>query len=531
MTFSSGKYIGAYTALILVLIIIFSVAQGAYTLDPHHWGLMLSNAQDLWGGNLPYKDIFIQYGFLTTLIHAIGFGVGENLLSIIAITSIFYAMGVWITYLIACKVLMHKSTSLYVITGLFLFHPLAIYPWANYIAFPFLMYGLYALVIPNSTPVKFFLGGLSFGLAALSREGLAPAIALLIPLSCIYDVFIKNGKSRKDVLVTYGAMFSGLALPIGIFFAYLAWKKIISYWILLSIDLPSIYAQENFQYIGKGFIFSAVFEAVIHGWRHGEIRWIFISIIWAINLAVFIRSLVKIRDTAVNSTMAKLSLATLLLISSSLHLAEIFRIATASIVGLITLYAVLEKRKNRALYFFIITSLWMALTLGQNHWSGTNYFLPSKKVITQSVLVQSPEVFKGSRWDPSAIEYYQFVQNTLAKLKQAPCAVHYQYNQTRDSFFKTLSPFEQLQIAPFATTVSVNQLRPDLNFAREIDRASSIVILQMTPIAQLDSFQPPRGFEIYAHHVVPVEWQMPENQELLILTPKACLEIKAAKRR
>ena len=531
MAYSSGKCNSAFGTLILALIITFSVAQGVYTLDPHHWGLMLSNAQDLWAGNTPYQDIFIQYGLLTTLVHAIGFSVGKNLLSIITITSIFYAMGVWIVYAIASKVLSYKRTSLYVITGLFLFHPLAIYPWANYIAFPFLMYGLYTLIIHDSIPIKFFFGGLSFGLAILSREGLAPAIALLISLSCIYDFFNKGRREPKDSLVAYGLMLSGLVLPLGVFFAYLSSHNLISYWVLLSIDLPKIYAQESFQYIGKGFILSAVFEAVIHGWRHGEIRWIFISIVWIINLAVFIRSLVKIRDKTANSTLAKLSLATLLLISSSLHLAEIFRIATASIVGLITLYAVLEGRKKVSLYFFIITSIWMALTLGQNRWSGTNYFLPSKKVIAQSVLVQSPEVFKGSRWDPAAIEYYQFVKNTLGKVKQAACSVRYQHNKTRDSFFKILSPFEQLQIAPYENGDSVNKLRPDLDFEGETNRASSIVIMQMTPMAEIDSFHPPKGFVIYAHHPVPMEWQMPEHQELLILTPNACLDNPDVKRR
>lgn len=531
MTFSSGKYLGAFPALILVLIVVFSVAQGAYTLDPHHWGLMLSNAQDLWGGNAPYRDIFIQYGLLTTLIHAIGFGIGKNLLSIITITSIFYAIGVWIAYLMASKVLMHKSTSLYVVIGLFLFHPLAIYPWANYIAFPFLMYGLYMLIIPNSTPRKFFLGGLSLGLAILSREGLAPAVALLISLSCIYDFFSKDSKTKKDVLVTYSLALSGMAIPLGIFFAYLYLHNLTSYWTLLSIDLPKIYAQESFQYISKGFIFSAVFDAVTHGWRRGEIRWIFISIVWLINLVVFIRSLLKIRDKSINSTLAKLSLATLLLISSSLHLTEIFRIATASSIGLITLYAFLEKRKKVALYFFIITSIWMTLTLGQNRWSGTNYFLPSKNTIAQSVPVKTPEVFRGNRWHPEVIECYQFVQNTLGGLKGKPCHVRYQYNKTRDSFFKILSPYAQLQIAPYENGDSVNKLRPDLDFVNEINRANSIVILQMIPRADLDIFKPPNGFAIYAHHTIPVEWQMPENQELLILTPEACLGGLDVKRR
>ncbi|OLY96022.1 hypothetical protein BOQ04_07130 [Polynucleobacter sphagniphilus] len=521
----------SYIALILIAIISLSVAQGAYTLDPHHWGLMLSNAKDFWGGKLPYKDIFIQYGFLTTLVQAVGFGIGKNLLSLIVLTSIFYAVGIWGVYLISVKVLASKVAPLYVITGLFLFHPLAIYPWSNYIAFPFLVLGLYALIVPNSSPLKFLLGGISFGLAVLSREGLAPAIVLLILLSFIYDLNVTGREARQDSLVLYGSMLAGLVLPLGIFFAYLYQHHLISYWVLLSIDLPKIYAQESFQYIGNGFILSAVFQAVIHGWRHGEIRWIFISIIWGLNLAVFIVSLFQIRVKNTNAILAKLSLATLLLISGSLHLAEIFRIATASSVGIVTLYALLEKYKRVAFYFFVISSLWMTLTLGQNRWTGTNYFLPSSMVINQAVLVQDPNIFQGSRWNFEVIEYYQFVQFTLAKLHTDPsCKLLYQKNETRDSFFAVLTPFSQLQISPYENGQTVNQLRPDLDFESEIQRAASIVILTMVPRIQFGNFKAPAGFAIYAHHAVPEEWQMPENQELLILTPQSCSGIQNVKR-
>jgi len=66
-------------------------------------------------------------------------------------------------------------------------------------------------------------------------------------------------------------------------------------------------------------------------------------------------------------------------------------------------------------------------------------------------------------------------------------------------------------------------LRPDLGFPGEIQRAKSIVILQMIPKEELGNYQPPQGFVLYAHHPVPQEWQMPENQELLILVPNRCM--------
>ena len=62
-----------FLLFISCLIITGSIWQGAYNNDPIHWGLMLSNAKDLYEGQLPYKDIFIQYGILTTLIHSFAY--------------------------------------------------------------------------------------------------------------------------------------------------------------------------------------------------------------------------------------------------------------------------------------------------------------------------------------------------------------------------------------------------------------------------------------------------------------------------
>ena len=136
-----------FVALLLGFIVILSIAQGVYTLDPHHWGLMLSNASDLASGKSPYKEIFIQYGILTTVIQSIAFMVGGNLLSIIAITSLCYAIGLWGAYLLSKQILVNINTPLFVIAGLFLLHPLAIYPWANYIACPFLFFGVYVTAL------------------------------------------------------------------------------------------------------------------------------------------------------------------------------------------------------------------------------------------------------------------------------------------------------------------------------------------------------------------------------------------------
>ena len=66
LNFRSYKYIAI---LIAIFSFFISIWQAQYIYDGHHWGLMASNAKDLLDGKTPYKDIFIQYGLFTTIVH------------------------------------------------------------------------------------------------------------------------------------------------------------------------------------------------------------------------------------------------------------------------------------------------------------------------------------------------------------------------------------------------------------------------------------------------------------------------------
>ena len=88
--FSLKKHI-YYSLLIFPLISFFGgIWQGQYINDGYHWGFIFSNALDLLDGKLPYKEIFIQYGLLSTLIHALTLIIfDKNIFSLIAVTCFF----------------------------------------------------------------------------------------------------------------------------------------------------------------------------------------------------------------------------------------------------------------------------------------------------------------------------------------------------------------------------------------------------------------------------------------------------------
>jgi hypothetical protein len=517
-----------YARLLLIFspifVVLFSIWQGAYNIDPHHWGLMLSNAKDLYEGQTPYQDIFIQYGILTTILQAFAFGIGKNMLSIIVITSICYAIGILLVYATALNVLKNKTTALYVFILLVLFHPLAMYPWSNYIAFPFLMYGVYVLAtqswqspLTKITLLKLFFAGLAFGFAVLAREGLALAVVLLILLSFTYDLI--QGREYKKTILCLLITALGFLLPIGIFFGYLASQSLLGYWVNLSIDLPAIYANTSFSYV-KSFPFKALFKEIYTGYRHGDVRWILTSLILLSSLWVFILALLGKRKDYVTPGLAKIALASLLLVSSSLHLAETFRIATGSAVGIIALFAFLQS-KEKLKPFFIFFALWLGLTA--TYGNRGNYFYPTWHTVMNAQTISMPEVLRGQRWSPEMTQYYQSIEGALTELQQKPCSIDYQINNTRNSLFKVISPIPQLQIAPFGAGVNIAALRADIDSGAAASQGARFVILDSVSQKDYAKVVPPKGFVLYLHLSIPEEeYFMPHKQELLIYVPKGC---------
>ena len=116
---------------------LYSVDLYQYIYDGHHHGYMITNAIDFMNGRLPYKEIFIQYGIVTTLVHSLSLKIiSQNLISINIITCLLYSLTVLLISLIISK----KNTPIYgllAILIIFFNHPIPWLPWSNYIAFFF----------------------------------------------------------------------------------------------------------------------------------------------------------------------------------------------------------------------------------------------------------------------------------------------------------------------------------------------------------------------------------------------------------
>ena len=159
------KYLAIAIPLFSFLI---SIWQSQYVYDGHHWGLMASNANDLLKGKAPYKEIFIQYGLFTTIIHAFFIKIsGYKVISIFYGTSFIYSVSMFLFYLLIKKKF-EEYFALFGLICLFLIHPFTNHPWHNYITFLFLILSL--ICLENIGLKGKFVSGFFFSLAVLSYE-------------------------------------------------------------------------------------------------------------------------------------------------------------------------------------------------------------------------------------------------------------------------------------------------------------------------------------------------------------------------
>ena len=221
--------------IIIAFFFIYSVFIISYQYDGHHVGLVYSNALDLINGRYPYKDIFIQYGFLTTLIHGLILILFDNKVIFLSIfTNIFYSLSVLIIY----QSIKNTINNLYafIATLIILFnHPIPWLPWSNYIAFFFLSLSIFFLTKNNK---NYYLIGLFLGLITLSRQDYF--IPLL--LSGVFFFLFYFFKFKKISFNKSLNLIIGFSSPLIIFFIYFFYNNIFFHWKSFLI-IPNLYLE------------------------------------------------------------------------------------------------------------------------------------------------------------------------------------------------------------------------------------------------------------------------------------------------
>lgn len=405
--------------------------------DPHHHGLMFSNALDLLNAKTPYKEIFIQYGILTTLLHAITlklFGFKVYFLNVFTI--FIYTWTIFIINKIVLKLTNNYFFAYFTLIILIFNHPIPWVPWSNYVAFFFLTLSVFFLLKNNYSDNYFF--GFFLSLTCLSRQD------YFIPIifSLFFFLFLNFYKKK----IIFNKTILGFFLPIIFFFIYLIFINAFSDWIK-TLYLPKLYLEyrnTNLFDLFNNFIHFFIFESLKN--FIVEPQFVLILIILITNFYIVFISLFK---NDINNFF--LSLLTLSLTIVSLNI-ELFRFYTSVSLGVIILMFFLKNLKNndfKNLLIFIIS--FFSLFSFIFYPSGNNpLFLKaysSIKVFSENPYLSFIKIDKNR---DNAYKNFNLLKNQLYK----NCVIKFAENLTFDSMISVMLEKNRNKIKPFVKSDS-----------------------------------------------------------------------------
>ena len=438
--------------------IVLSIIESRVNDDSFHWGLMYVNALDLNQGLVPYKEIAILYGFLTTLIQSFSLNVfGKTVVSIGIITGIFYAINIFLSYCLWQKILNKWLSSISAIL-MFLVHGYIIFPWANYFCYTFILAFLLFLTSTSQKKYLYLFAGIFAGFSFLARQVLIPILAPVY----IYFILVKYISSEKKLQrlnYTNIILFhTGIISVIGIFLVYLLLEGAFNDWIAQSFTVIKVFSTA---YGSAREVIYRFLSGIFLGKTNGivDIRSILYSLIFFNALIFWIRILYKIirkQITEQEKLLFLFSSVVLLGYYNSLHLYQIFRLQSSSSLGfgllILSLYDVSTRFGKWKKFVFIIPVVCLFIYLSQTFVfiKTTSVYSPWNKDLLLSDKLKEPEnidFLQGKLYDEKTRNYYQTLAKTMNKYSSQ---LEYYVNLSSDSYISVYSqlPIKSVQRLP-----------------------------------------------------------------------------------
>ena len=435
-----------------------SIIESRLNIDPHHWGLMYASAADLNKGLIPYKEIFIQYGFLTTLIQSFSLKIlGNTVVSVGIITGIFYAANIYLSYCLWQKILDRWLSSLAAVL-MFLIHPYIIYPWSDYFSYTFLLVSLLILTKMPERGSRYFLAGVFLAFSFLARQTVL--VSTLIPIYLYFLIrYFGSNKVFQDLQRRYIAMFHLGMLSVGVVFVLFLFKNYaMRDWIIQTFKIMHYYV---YTFGGASQIESRFANCVINGTTATgpDIRGLVYSLAFFNNLLIGAIVFLKfLRNKVSKRGLLFFLFGSIALFGylQSLHVYEVFRLQNSSSLGIgllvFSLYETsrLFKKLEKPVFYLPIIYLIACLTSTSLFTKTASVYNPWDKNLLFSNQLGAPEGVDMLRWklyDINKRTYYQYLFNVLGNYSGQ---LKYLVNLTMDSYIPLLSKcYKRIQKAPF----------------------------------------------------------------------------------
>jgi hypothetical protein len=324
--------------LVAALSFVLSLAETRVNEDVFHWGLIYANSYDLLLGRMPYRETYEYYGMLTSIVFATAMLLSVKSLVVIgAVAGLFYSASLVLTY-----GLWRRCTdavpALCGVLAAFLVHPRIQYPWPNYIAYGFMLAGLYVLLRVRRDRLAGFL----LGAAILARHSyvliVLPALVAAWALGLL--------ESRRVAAVGWGA--SAAVLPLvafitvfGLWGDFLALSVTVNRTLLTAIgEWAAVPSTTEF---ARLLLHNMAFDTATLGSR-ADARTLAFTVTAAAATMTLLLAIAHLlmkrlgrRETPMidaDRHAALLALFALCGFSQAMHSYEVFRLATAAAVGI-----------------------------------------------------------------------------------------------------------------------------------------------------------------------------------------------------
>ncbi|MDM3844650.1 MAG: glycosyltransferase family 39 protein [Aphanizomenon gracile PMC638.10] len=470
----------------------FSIIESRLNTDAHHWGLMYANAADLNRGLIPYKEIFIQYGFLTTFIQSLSLNIfGNTVVSVGIITGTFYAANIYLSYCLWRKILNRWSSALSSVV-MFLVHGYIVYPWSNYFSYTFLLISLLFLTASPQRRNRYLLSGFFLALSFLARQSLFIIAPIYLYFLLIY---ISSEQDKRKVHLRNIVMFHvGMLGVIGAFLLYVIRESAFGDWINQSFVIGKFYRgflhPRNILITLKKIIFP------FYG-----VKLLFYSLIFYNTAVIFIRiSLLKKNKGLQEQVQERNNL--LFLFSSvilfgylqAIHIYHVFRLQNSSSLGFGLLIFSLCKLSNRfekwgrlvlsvpfiCLFFYLILF----------HSTSSVYYPWNRHLVSHQLKQpENIEMLQNKLYDEKTRIYYQTLAKTMSSYD---CKLDYLVNFTMNSYIPLLSKsFKRVQRSPF-----YNEQMSNIIFQDEQEKIPYLFIQEKALLIAAEIKQIPENYQV-----------------------------------
>ena len=442
------KNLSLVTYLVLIFFFLYSIYILRYYVDGHHVGLMYSNSIDLIHGKLPYKEIFIQYGILTTLIHALILIIFDQKIFFLSLVNSFLY---FFTVFLICKTIENITNKKLAFLGLILIlfnHPIPWLPWSNYLAYFFISISLF--ILTKKKP-NFFLKGFFLSLAVLCRQDFFISVIFTFSFYLLFFLLYKKKNQIK-----FSNVFFGFFIPLILFYLYLNYLGILNEW-LMYFELPNYYLD-----IYKTSIFKLIFNYIIFFISDSFFKFIIYPQYFLISVILIVNSVIlflKIIDKIeIDLKILFISILSIFLSITSLQI-ELFRSYTSVIIGIIPLISLIHNIKNinyrKNCILIVLLPAFFSIVfypMGNNELFKKIDF----KAKTADIIDKNYQYYK---WPDKIVNSI----NTLSDISKK-CPVDYLSNLTFNSLYSTIGNYKRIRLLPFEK----NSIK-DSNFHLYID--------------------------------------------------------------